>query len=115
MGILDTAKDIVEVIRKIDNIELYKKVLDLNAEILKLYEENTILKQEVRTLEDKFRTKEALIHDQARNSYWLPLDNGKDGPFCVHCWDTSQQLVRLHKGEHYWWCLTHKQQFQMPP
>jgi hypothetical protein len=61
MGVLDTAKDVVEVIRKIDNIELYKKVLDLQTEILKLYEENTRLKDTIKSLEEKLTIKGTLV------------------------------------------------------
>jgi hypothetical protein len=111
MSALDTAKDVVEIIRKIDNIELYKKILDLHGEIVKVYEENTTLKQKVQSLQDTLRTKNALEYNQ--NCYWLQTDQGKDGPFCVHCWDTEQKLVRLHQGQAHWWCLTHRQQFRI--
>jgi hypothetical protein len=116
MGVLDTAKDLVEVIRKIDNIELYKKVLDLQTEVLKLFEENSKLKETVKSLEDTLAVKETLVHDQ--NAYWIPIDDGtrrnlRDGPFCAHCWDNDRKLVRLHHGDVSWWCLTHRQQFKI--
>jgi hypothetical protein len=40
MGILDTAKEAVQLVQKIDNLELYKTILDLQSDALKVMEEN---------------------------------------------------------------------------
>lgn len=116
MGILDTAKEAVQLVQKIDNIELYKQILDLQSEALKLVEEHGVLKGRIKDLEDKFVIKEQLLHKE--NAYWISIDDGtsrdiREGPFCVHCWDKDQKLVRLHHGTRYWWCLTHPIQFEI--
>ena len=101
MGILDTAKEAVQLVQKIDNIELYRQILDLQSEALKLVEENGVLKSRIRELEEKFVIKQQLLHRE--NAYWISVEDGtprdvRDGPFCVHCWDKDQKLVRLHHG-----------------
>jgi len=91
MGVLDEVKSIASLIQKIDNIELYRKILDLQAEIFKLVEENTGLKHKVADLE---RTK--VIASELRferDAYW----RGADGPFCSNCWDNHQGLIRMLK------------------
>jgi len=34
MGVIDTAKEAVQLVQKIDNIELYQKILDLQSDAL---------------------------------------------------------------------------------
>jgi regulator of replication initiation timing len=95
MGILDTAKDVITLVQKADNLELVKQVLALQADIMKMMDENRALKDEIRTLRDQLNTRGKLIFRE--NTYWLSMDNGKDdGPFCSTCHDTEQKLVRLH-------------------
>ncbi len=94
MGILDEVKSLVKTVQQIDNIELYKKILDLQAHIMELLEENRRLKGDVDSLREKLRVKESLKFE--RDAYWIePLDGQKDGPFCCKCWDTNQLLVRM--------------------
>lgn len=94
MSILDDVKSLAKTIQQIDNIELYRKILDLQGEILDLVEENKKLKNEIGLLEEKFRIKESL--EFKLDTYWIKKAVGvEDGPFCSKCWDTQQQLVRL--------------------
>ncbi len=109
MGIVDTAKEAVMLVQKIDNIELYKKNLDLQSDALKLVEENGRLKGEIKELEEAFQIKDTLTFEN--NHYYVVKDNEKDGPYCTYCWDKDRKLVRLHKDDHdYWWCLIHQKE-----
>jgi len=116
MGILDEVKSVVGTIQKIDNIELYKQILDLQAEIMKLVEENSSLKGEIASLKDKFAVREQLIF--AKNAYWLPAEGGrKTGPLCTNCWDVRRQVVRMHfdKETGYGQCPTCKVPVEIEP
>ncbi len=94
MGILDEIKSVAKTIQQIDNIDLYRKILDLQAEVMNLLEENGNLKTEVASLKDKLRIKESLVFQQ--DAYWQKASDGnKYGPFCTKCWDTEQILVRM--------------------
>ena len=46
MGIYDAFKDALNVAQKADNVELYRKLLDLSAQALDLQAENARLKEE---------------------------------------------------------------------
>ena len=46
MSIIDNIKSITTTIRQIDNIELYRRILDLQAEIINVVSENQELRQE---------------------------------------------------------------------
>lgn len=89
MGIVDTLKETVGLIQKVDNIDLYRRMLELQAQVLSLVEENRVLRE---NLADR---QSVTFRD---NAYWQ-----EDGSsFCSKCFDVEQKLVRLHlrKGFH---------------
>ena len=107
MGVLDTAKDAVQLVQKIDNIELYRKILDLQSDALKMVDDNAKLRDRIKELEAAFAIKDSLVFEN--NSYFVRKDTVQDGPYCTLCWDTDRKLVRLHKDDHdWWWCLMHQ-------
>lgn len=89
MGIVDTIKDTIGIVQKIDNIELYQKLIELQQQAWALVDEN-------RLLTERLSTHAALtVRD---NAYW----NGEDGPFCTRCWDGEYKLVHLHVRRGFW-------------
>ena len=96
MSVIETVRETVSLVKKIDNIELYRKILDLQAEIQKVVDENHEWKSRVKELERHLEIKEALIFRD--NDYWVTKADGtSEGPFCSVCWDVEGKLVRLHK------------------
>ena len=94
MGILDTAKDVVTLVQKADNLELVKQILTLQSDIMKMMEENRLLKDENRALREQLQVKRNLVFRE--NSYWMPKEDGfEDGPFCSTCQDVDGKLVRM--------------------
>lgn len=84
MSILDTAKDVVSLVQKIDNIDLHKKILSLQANIQKLYTRNLELLEQIAALKEEAKIKGALRFDGYK--YFLKRDDGsEDGPFCQVC------------------------------
>lgn len=107
MSVIETAKEAVMLVQKIDNIQLYKTILDLQADALKMVEENGKLKSQVQELEEAFKIKDTLVFEN--NHYYVAKGETKDGPYCTYCWDKDRKLVRLHKDDHdWWWCLIHQ-------
>ena len=100
MGIIDTAKDVATLVQKLDNIELNKKILELQGQIMSVLEENHSLKDQVRNLRGKLEFQGSLNFRQ--NMYFCELPDGtEDGPFCSRCWDVEKTAVRLqtlHSG-----------------
>lgn len=93
MSILTEVKEIANLVQKIDNIELNRKILDLQAEVMELIEENGRLCEDSKALRDKLRWQSDMKVGQ--NSYWCAKDGDLDGPFCTNCWDASRILIRL--------------------
>jgi len=95
MSIVGDIKDIAEVLQKADNIELYKQVLNLQADAMKILDDNRELKEKVHDLEEKLKIQEDVEFKD--NAYWKKSDD--DGPFCVPCWDGKGQLMRMIDDE----------------
>ncbi|MHC4075796.1 MAG: hypothetical protein ACYSRR_01275 [Planctomycetota bacterium] len=95
MGIIENAKDAVKLVQQIDNIELYRKILDLQAEAIeltdRLKEKDEIINQlrEALELKGKFICKDS--------AYYIADESGKiiDGPFCTKCFDVDHTKCRL--------------------
>jgi hypothetical protein len=97
LGILDDVKSLAKTVQQIDNVSLYRQILDLQGEILELVEENRSLKQQIAGLQESARIRGQLIVRD--DCYWLPQEGGaEDGPFCTNCWDVRQNLVRMWKS-----------------
>jgi hypothetical protein len=97
MTILDTVKDAVKLAQQIDNIELYRQILNLQAEIQSQFNENLILKQQIADLKEELKIRGSLRFDDGQ--YLLKTDSGsEDGPFCSICWDVDHRLVRMVRG-----------------
>jgi hypothetical protein len=95
MSYIDTMKDVVTLVQKLDNIDLTNKILELQAAALEEQEETSRLLARVEELERARDVSERLTFEDKR--YWLDAeDEDRDGPFCSRCWDVDRKLVRLH-------------------
>lgn len=94
MSIIEDVKSVAKLIQQIDNVELYKRILDLQGEVMELVQENSELKKEITSLKESLRVTELLKFE--RNAYWNEKPVGtKEGPFCSKCWDRDKLLVRM--------------------
>lgn len=93
MSIIDNIKSLASVLQKADNIELYRKILDLQVEAMDLVEQNNNLKQEIRELKEKQNVQNGLVFK--RNKYWISEEQALKGPYCTRCWDVEKLLVNL--------------------
>ena len=105
MSILDNVKAVAEILQKADNIELYKDILNIQAEAMDLMDQIRVLKNENYELKEKFRIKEELRF--VNDLYWvINCNEEKDGPFCSRCFDEKDRLIRMHskKSSHRFVC-----------
>ena len=93
MGLYDAMKDAVALAQKADNIELYRQLLDLSAqaldmqaEIMRLREENNELKRIHDVENDIEYYVDAFV---TRNTDTKPIK------YCVACWIGKKKLVPL--------------------
>lgn len=95
MSIVDNIKDVANIVRKADNIDLYRQILDLQQEALELVEENNNLKTELQEIRKSTDIQEKLVFED--NSYFIRDEYRNDGPYCTTCWDYEGKLVRMHE------------------
>ena len=95
MGIIEDAKEAVKLVQQIDNIELYRKILDLQGEAIELTEEIKKKDETISKLKDALDLKGRLTCKDS--AYYLTNDNGKiiGGPFCTKCFDVDHLKCRL--------------------
>lgn len=93
MGFYDAFKDVLNVARKADNLELYRQLLDLSAQALDLQEENARLKEEINNLHKEKDTESHIVrHSQP----FITLDNDEHHlPYCAVCWAKENKLYQM--------------------
>lgn len=95
MGAAQSIKEVVDVVQKLDNMDLYRKVLDLQAEILAATSALQEKENQIKELEEQLRIKGRLARD--RGVYWDQDEKGKPAgdPYCSYCWETARLAVHL--------------------
>jgi len=90
MSIISDVKDVVSLVKKLDDQELYQKILDLQSQILELSSEIIELKNRNTGLTEKLNIKE--------NMDWQPpfyFKQGDSMPYCQLCFDSENQTIHL--------------------
>ena len=94
---------------KLKLAELISALADAKIEVSEIQQVLLEKDSEIRGLNDKIKL-QALVQWE-KPYYWL-VDNGKDGPYCQHCYDKGRQLIRLQgNGEGYWECKVCKNNY----
>ena len=93
MGVIDTLKDVMSIAQKVDNIDLYRKLLDLNIQALDMQSEIANLKEE----NAKLKRKQDLSASIKRHKEAFITMEGEEPMlrYCSHCWDADEKLVQL--------------------
>ncbi|MEW6681616.1 MAG: hypothetical protein AB1451_01640 [Nitrospirota bacterium] len=97
MSVIETTKELMALVQKLDNVDLIKKLVDLAEQCRDLVLENGALKERVGTLEQALATQQTLQY--RNNAYWLTdKDDEQSGPFCSTCWDAKRLTIRMVRG-----------------
>ncbi len=102
MSIVSNAKEIADLIKKIGDIDLYRKIVDLEGEIIELTKRN-------RELEDQVNDLKSLLNTAKKMEFRKPFYymEGDPTPFCPRCWEAEKltiHLVDLHTVGSPWQC-----------
>ena len=90
MNPIDQVKELASLIKKVGDIELYRKIVELQDEVVKLSSRNFELEQKCSELETELNRKKKLRHERC-----LYFADNDPIPFCPHCWETSEKPVHL--------------------
>jgi hypothetical protein len=88
MGILENFKDVLKIADAANNLDLYKKLAELQTSVLGLQEENRELKDRVGQLTQQVSLKEKM-HFTAPFYY----QEGDKTPFCAACFEGREHLA----------------------
>ncbi|WP_295093307.1 hypothetical protein [Ruminococcus sp.] len=95
MGLLDTAKNILAMVKKYNDIELNQQIIDLTQQSLDLINENVRLTQEneelknANDLENKIQR-----HDKP---FVTISDDSESVKYCATCWGKEKHLIQLQQ------------------
>ena len=101
MALLPNYKDIVELLKKGSTIEAQEKIMELREGALSLQEENISLREKIKELESKLSQEKEIVWESPY--YWVLDGQSRVGPFCQHCHDKNNELIRLQGDNEGWW------------
>ena len=102
MGLYEGIKDVLSIVNKVDNIDLYKKLLDLQAESLEMSstlqekEKNiTALEKKLEELQEALKIKSEIVRHA--NLYFNKDDDGEPVgyAYCPRCYEVDHVLVHI--------------------
>jgi hypothetical protein len=91
MSLISEIRSAAEMIQKADNIELYRKILDLQYEAMSLMEKYNAAIEENNALKERIETAGKMKF--INNMYYIEKEGD---PYCSKCWDVDNKRVRLH-------------------
>ena len=87
-------KNVADIVKKADNLELYAMLLDLQSKALELQEENAQLKQQ---LADRSRVESLRSRIIRHKQPFITLKDDEDKIFyCAHCWESKEKLIQVN-------------------
>lgn len=88
---------------KLKLAELIGSLADAKLELISLQELLASTEGRIKELEDELQAHKSLRWEEPL--YWLDGEDGPDGPYCQHCYDSSRKLIRLQgNGEGLYEC-----------
>jgi hypothetical protein len=94
MGLYEAVKDVAKLAQQADNIDLYRRLLDLSAQALDMQDEISKLKNENAELKKRRDVSNEIVRHKEP---CITLKNDADKLYyCSHCWDSQQLLIQLN-------------------
>ena len=121
LGSVKTATEIAKLIKdsgvSLEQAEIRLKLADLISALAEARVETAEIQtlilekdEKIKELSAALATKKNLTYEKPY--YWLSEGESKEGPYCQHCFDRDQKLIRLQGyGNGYWDCKVCKNTF----
>jgi hypothetical protein len=90
MGLIENARELASLIKAAGDTELYRRIVDLQGELVSLSSRNFELETKCRELEAAVELRKNLRHH--RQLYVL---EGDPVPFCPRCFENNGKLIHL--------------------
>jgi len=96
MDPISTLKDISALVKKYNDLELMKQIVDLHGEVFELQQDNLRLQRELADLQRSTEAENAMVSRPPLNYYYRADD---PVPFCPTCWEHSKKQIHLSPAE----------------
>lgn len=90
MGVIDDVKEVGDLIKKYNDIELNRKIVNLEGEVLDLTRDKRRLESKVDELTAVVEMKQNLVHKPP--FHWL---EGDPTPYCSPCWENQKKAIHV--------------------
>ena len=104
MGLLDSAKNILAMVKKYNDIELNQQIIDLTQQSLDLINENVRLTQENEELKKANDLESRIIRH--KDFYITLKDDEQEIHYCTTCWGKDHKLIQLTDEDRCFLCDT---------
>ena len=84
MSIVSDAKEIADLVKKMGDVDLYRRIVELQGEVTELASRNVEIESELRAVKGKLELRASLAFRQPY--YWR---EGDDVPYCQVCFEKS--------------------------
>ena len=88
---LDNVRSIVQLSQKFGDVELKRRIVDLEDQVAELARERRILAEENEELRRELETR---AKTSFRSPYWF--EEGQEVPLCPNCYESSGYKLRIH-------------------
>lgn len=90
MSIIDNAKEIADLIKKIGDVELYRRIVELEGEIIELTRAKRHAEAKIERLEETLKQQEQMEFRKP-----LYFTSNDPNPYCPQCWEVNKVAVHL--------------------
>jgi hypothetical protein len=90
VGILEEVKEVADLIKKVGDADLYRKIVNLEGEVFKLARDNRHLQQQIESLQEALALSKKFSFKDPY--YWV---EGDSAPYCPACWDTKKLATNI--------------------
>ena len=92
MGAVENIKEVADLVKKFNDIELNRRILNLENEVLDLSRERRRAEERVEELERALKLNAQLVFKAP--FYYL---EGDVMPYCPGCWESRKLAIHLHR------------------
>ena len=94
MSTLENLKELANLAQKLGNIDLYRKIVELEGEVIELTREKRVLEEENANLRSKIKRATTM---KFKEPFWYA--DGDSVPHCPNCWEANERAIHLtYKG-----------------
>ncbi|MEJ1361003.1 MAG: hypothetical protein RPU61_13005 [Candidatus Sedimenticola sp. (ex Thyasira tokunagai)] len=90
MSVISNAKEIADLIKKLGDVELYRKIIELEGQIIEITREKHSLEERTQELSKTLQIKDAM---QFKQPFYYQEDDAV--PFCAHCWEVDNLAIHI--------------------